>query len=351
MRTKILPALLPDRFPRLDWIQIEITTHCNGDCLYCPRSAWRSHWQARHLPPEIYEKLLPTFHQAGLVHLQGWGEPLTHPGFLSFLKRAKQAGARVGTTTNGTRITSDTAERLVDSGLDLIAFSLAGLENTNDTFRGSGTFNAVRQAIDRLQRAKAKYGVKTPAIHLAYMLLRSGLEEIERLPAFMNESGAVEAVVSSLSLIVRPALTEEARLAESGRPWKNCKDRLHAIRQEAAAHNRTIACQLVSPEPVPPRCSENIGRALVVNASGTVSPCVMTGLPVPESRCQHYVNHQPQAVINQFFGNLTQNSLSDIWRNKEYRRFRRAVLRSDFPPACRTCAKRFLDPVTPENKP
>ncbi|NLE77518.1 MAG: radical SAM protein, partial [Chloroflexi bacterium] len=30
--------------PTLDWIQVQVTSVCNADCTYCPRSAYRAVW-------------------------------------------------------------------------------------------------------------------------------------------------------------------------------------------------------------------------------------------------------------------------------------------------------------------
>ena len=87
--------------PRLDWIQVEVTSYCNAACVYCPHTVYQGHWASRHLPLTTFAKLLPALARARLVYLQGWGEPLLHPDFFNMVALAKQAGCRVGTTTNG----------------------------------------------------------------------------------------------------------------------------------------------------------------------------------------------------------------------------------------------------------
>ena len=76
-------------YPPLDWIQVEISSLCNGKCIYCPHTEYRGNWQSRLLPMELYLRIIPALKKTKLVHLQGWGEPFTHPDFIDFLRLAK----------------------------------------------------------------------------------------------------------------------------------------------------------------------------------------------------------------------------------------------------------------------
>ena len=44
--------------PFLDWIQVEVTSHCNADCVYCPHSVFKEFWQDRHMPMDVYQQTL-----------------------------------------------------------------------------------------------------------------------------------------------------------------------------------------------------------------------------------------------------------------------------------------------------
>jgi len=47
--------------------------------------------------------------------------------------------------------------------------------------------------------------MKDCASAIAYMLLRSGLDELEKLPEFLSHTGADQTIVSSLSFVTNPA--------------------------------------------------------------------------------------------------------------------------------------------------
>lgn len=71
--------------PELDWIQVEVTTYCNSDCIYCPHTTMGSRWRKMHRTLELFRELIPFIRYTKLIYLQGWGEPLLNPEFFEML--------------------------------------------------------------------------------------------------------------------------------------------------------------------------------------------------------------------------------------------------------------------------
>jgi MoaA/NifB/PqqE/SkfB family radical SAM enzyme len=140
--------------PRLDWIQVEVTSHCNASCSYCPRTVYREGWQNRNLPLAAFERLLPAFPRTKMVFLQGWGEPFVNDNLMTMIRLAKEAGCKVGTTTNGMLLNKKVITQLVAPGLDMLAFSLAGVDKSNDTVRLGTRIDTILEAIALLSEAK-----------------------------------------------------------------------------------------------------------------------------------------------------------------------------------------------------
>lgn len=321
---------------------MEISSYCDAGCIYCPHKVYKNNWQNRRLPLEIFEKLVPAFPKAALVHLQGWGEPFTHSGLLDMLRIAKKAGCSVGTNSNGNLLNKETIEALVNEGLDIMGFSLAGIDKKNDLIRKGTQINKVRDCIDKIRSAKAKYGTDKPKIHIAYMLLRSGLDKLDKLPPFLAELGADQTVISSLSLVVDQALAPEAMLASNEKEYMEIKKRLLEARQASEGLGTEIYFHLVSPLLTPSCCSENIGQALFVGSNGDISPCVMTQVPVT-GRNYYWFEGQRQILNKLHFGNIRDDSISTIWNRKEYREFIHTIDMGGVPNICRNCYKRFID--------
>ena len=225
----IIEKILSLFAPTFDWIQVEVTSACNAACIYCPRTVYRDIWEDRRLPLDVFRKLGPAFAKTRHVHLQGWGEPFLHPDFFDMVAIAKAAGCRVGTTTNGMLLNRDRITGIIESGVDIIAFSLAGTGETNDIIRKGTSLKKVLEAIRALEREKKERGTEKPEIHVAYMLFRSGMQELEALPELLEGLGASQVVVSTLDFVPTDELRKEAVIPETVEEYREICSRLDSL--------------------------------------------------------------------------------------------------------------------------
>jgi len=263
--------------------------------------------------------------------LQGWGEPLLHRDFFSLVRLAKGAGCRVGTTTNGMLLGDESVPALFDSGLDVIAFSLAGGDAYHDRVRRGTILARVLDAMERLAAERLRRGLTRPAIHVAYMLLRSGLESCARLPELLRRVSVDAVVVSTLDFVCAEDLRAESlRLDEGG---------LAAARRllEDLGRQGLPVYHYLGNGPAG-RCAENPYRALFVTVDGSVAPCVYLGLPVAEP-VKIYDIPAGRFHAPLIFGNIGERTLAEVWRGWDYRSFRRALKRGTLPEPCRFCLK------------
>jgi MoaA/NifB/PqqE/SkfB family radical SAM enzyme len=326
-------------FEPKDWIQIEVTSRCNARCIYCPRTVYRNHWKNRDLSLKTFQRIMPALPKAALTYLQGWGEPLLHPEFAAMVRMVKAAGSTVGTTTNGVLLNNGRIRDLIEAGLDILAFSLAGTSSAcNNAARPGAPLGLVLEQIDRVRRIKEQCNSSTPVIHIAYMLLRSGLADLPALPQLMARYGVEQAVVSVLDFEPEAALPEEVLVPKTEEARRKL-DELFTTLQAAAAETGvtihtprlTTASTLI--------CTENVQHAMVVSADGEVSPCVYANIP---AALTHYVRSgQPAPYHRITFGDINAQILPVIWRNKSYQRFRSSLEEGNPPDFCRTCPKRI----------
>jgi MoaA/NifB/PqqE/SkfB family radical SAM enzyme len=334
--------------PTLDWIQIEVTTHCNGSCIYCPHTLMQNHWANKHLPIDLFRKLIPYLKHVDLVYLQGWGEPLLHQDFFEMVRMCKDQGKRVGFTTNGMLLSEDTIHVLIALELDIVAVSLAGTTaGTHNQIRKGTDFHKVICQLDRLREIKAQRKVQLPAVHLAYLMLKSNFEELKGIPQLAKRVGANQIVASNLSLILDPSLLGEAIFLDQERIGYY-RDTLNEVRRQAAIEDMVFEYRSPGFDSGSLGCSENVHRACVVNVQGEVIPCVFVN-PVLASDYIFEDQSLPIEVIS--FGNIRNQSLTGIWNKKEYRHFRnlfhpetektREEIRSQLHPSCAKCYKRL----------
>jgi MoaA/NifB/PqqE/SkfB family radical SAM enzyme len=330
----IWPTLTNLFHPRLDWIQVEVTTHCQAACSYCPHTVYREHWKSRHLALDTFQRLLPDLKRARLVHLQGWGEPLLHPDFFTLVSLARGAGCTVGTTTNGMLLDTDSLRRLVDLEVSVVAFSLAGVGGKND---------AVLEKIVALNEIKARKGALLPRVNVAYMLLSSGLDDLALLPQALAGLGVGQVVVSTLDFVASPTLAQESLSLLPPEEWREFAAGLEELADRGRRQGLEVYSSLPPSGQTGPACPENAARALCVAADGALAPCVFLNLPVSE---ETYVSLEGEAPYRRLgFGNLTEEqSFLRIWRSPDYRAFRRAWGCGALPPACRGCLKPLKKP-------
>lgn len=307
----------------LECLQVEVTSHCLGRCTYCPHTTEGANWRSTHMSPAIFAGLWPLMRRCSRVHLQGWGEPLLHPHFFEFVALALRAGCRVSTTSCGLRMDDELAVRLVDSGLDLMAFSLSGTDEASNASRAGVPFARVEQAVTTLQRVrKARMGVHLE-VHLAYLLLYSGIPALDRLPALMDRWDVHGAVVSTMDFIAHPALAAEAFLPDEQGKIAEARAALQRLSSSRPLH-------YALPGQIPaPQCRERVQSTLYVSAEGVVSPCVYLNVP------------SDQAERRLVFGQIPKESISDIWEKPDYAAFRRTIGTPAPHPSCLNCPKRF----------
>ena len=324
-------------FSPKDWIQIEVTSRCNAGCTYCPRTVFKDFWQDRTLSMELFERIAPAFRRTGLVYLQGWGEPFLHPEVLTMARIAKNAGCSIGTTTNGMLLKDRLIEQVVGCGLDVLAFSLAGTTSaSNDRHRPGTQLEKVLEAIRQVQKIKKNRGTTLPAVHVAYMLLRSGIGELADLPSLLADAGVEQVVVSALDYVPSDALSGEV-LTTADLDGSEIELLFERVRAEGERLGIGIHTPSARPGHIPGSCSENIQKALFVSADGTVSPCTLTNIPVAEGNAG--CTEQERPYHRTVFGTVRESSLPAIWRSREYARFRRAHAQGVPPRGCRDCPK------------
>lgn len=330
---KILSAIAPT----FDWIQVEITSSCNAACIYCPRTVYRDVWEDRHLPLDTFRKLEPAFAKSRHVHLQGWGEPFLHPDFFDMVAIAKAAGCWVGTTTNGMLLNRDRITRMIESGVDIIAFSLAGTGETNNVIRKGTSLKKVLEAIQALDREKRERGRERPEIHVAYMLFRSGMGELEALPALLDGLGVSQVVVSTLDFVPTDELRKESVIPATEEGYLEICSRLDHLVEAGREKGLSVHYHLVSPDKRREVCTENIQRALCISSDGAVTPCMYTNLRV--SGTYYDLKGKRVSCERMVFGNIYEKEVKDIWKEKSYSAFRRSFCKGELAPTCQKCPK------------
>lgn len=323
-------AFLGTRRP-LDCIQVEVTSRCPGRCTYCPHTTQREKWLSRDMDMETFGRLWPLMRRSGRVHLQGWGEPLLNPAFFDMAALARKAGCRVSTTTCGLRMDPELALRIVESGIDIVAFSLAGTDTASNASRLGVDFDRVCQAVTTLQAVRRERMGVHLELHFAYLMLASNMEAVAGLPALMQRLGVHAAVISTLDYIPEPGLEAEGFTPQETDKLAKAAAILSVAEAEARRMDLGFHYELPSAAAPGIACRENILRSLFISANGTVSPCVYVNVPM-----------EAEDPKRRVFGNVRETDPIEIWESADFRRFRERLAGGDPDLPCRSCPKRFM---------
>lgn len=315
----------------LDCVQVEVTSRCPGRCTYCPHTTQKAHWRPRDMEMATFGRLWPLMRRSGRVHLQGWGEPLLNPAFFEMAALARKAGCQVSTTTCGLRMDENLAHGIVESGIDMVAFSLAGTDTASNASRRGVGFDRVCEAVATLQAVRrARMGVHLE-IHIAYLMLASTMEAVAGLPALMQRLGVHAAVVSTLDYIPEPGLAQEAFSPSETAKLAQAEAILSKTAAEAKRLGLDFHYELPHPGAAGTSCRENITRSLYVSADGSVSPCVYVNVPTDVA--------DPGRRV---FGNVRDQDPIDIWESADFKSFREQLAGGNPDLPCQRCPKRFM---------
>jgi hypothetical protein len=115
-----------------------------------------------------------TLHQAG--------EPLLHPRIAEMVAYAKEQGLRwVRFATNGTLLTEDVAEDLIDAGLDSITVSMDSISATRycPGLKGDERLVSLDENIRRLIALRDAHGLGSPQVHMQIVRMPSTADLLE----------------------------------------------------------------------------------------------------------------------------------------------------------------------------
>ncbi len=164
----------------------ETTAGCNLECIHCRRLDVSRQLMKNDLSTQealLFVRALAAFAKPILV-LSG-GEPLFRPDIFQIAVHARDQGLAVALATNGTLIDERMAHAIVDSGIQRVAISIDGAdETTHDSFRRQpGSLAAAVKGFRHLRRLGM-------SMQINCTVTRHNVHQIETLYATAQELGA-----------------------------------------------------------------------------------------------------------------------------------------------------------------
>ena len=166
---------------------------CNALCPHCPYTNSNIRKEYRDMPymdEGIFKKIAD---ESGpfksYLRISGGGEPMLHPKATELLVYAKEKGCKIGLITNGSKFEGDSLEKLIDSEVDLIEFSVdADNEKDYAIYRKGLDWNLL---VANLKRAVSYRNLTKSRTRIIVSAVNQKGVDIDNIENFwINENGA-----------------------------------------------------------------------------------------------------------------------------------------------------------------
>ena len=154
-----IQQILAGKMPVPRTMEFFLSNVCNHACAGC-HSRYMHKDEDQFLDFDILKEVVTDFAELGVegVEISGGGEPLMYPQIIPAIAYMRARGLKVGMFTNGTLLTEELSEFLVENVLFLrIAFD-AGKPATYKKIHGRDDFGRLTTNLETLVRLKAKNG-------------------------------------------------------------------------------------------------------------------------------------------------------------------------------------------------
>lgn len=284
--------LFVEKFPL--HLDIGITNACNLKCTFCPRTIlieegkWR---EPKHMDMDMYKKIIDEAVILGTysINLNLLNEPLTHPKIIDMIKYAKEKGiVDVHFHTHGGLLTERISNEVLDSGLDKLLVSIdSPNKEEHERLRVLSNYDTVVEGLLRFKKMRDDRGLLSPLIKCNFIQFPGTTREK------LNED-----------IIFGLKLGDCVGLQEYIRPTLDNGEGINF----QSGYKSSFVCQ----QPF---------TRLAIIEDGRVSPCCT------------------DSNLDLIVGDLTKQSLLEIWESKEMQNVRKLHSDGEFYKlrACRNC--------------
>lgn len=174
--------------PGMGVFRIETINTCNLKCVMCTYPMVTRKKEIMSM--DLYKKIINESAELGVkrVSLQNYGEPLLDPHIFDRIKYAKSKGLKTSFYTNATFLRGDVVDKVFDSGLDIIKFSLdAGDKETYEKIRLGGDWKQVKKNVISFYNRREELGLKTPQILIRMVKQESNKDKIGEYKKFWKK--------------------------------------------------------------------------------------------------------------------------------------------------------------------
>lgn len=291
-------------FPLPRVVRLELSSRCNLRCIHCPTGIKKGSPRG-DMSFEIFNRIIDELKKYSGVDVAvpyHGGEPFLNKNIFEMIRTLKSIGIHfIKIDTNGMLISDKVISEIIESGIDLIYFSLDGRSPAeNNRIRRGSDYYKVIFIVKKLLVQKMKLGSKNPRV------------------AIVNSQIPTEAQIKHNAQASIPKFILDDFRDFSGQiefqsthsyQWPGFEQ----FNQFKLAENPAKVGLLSN-------YCDQIMQTITFRWNGDVVPCCNDIL----SKC--------------VMGNIKNKSLDDIWNNAKYREMRQKISLRQYPSLCSQCS-------------
>ncbi|MCR4395057.1 MAG: SPASM domain-containing protein, partial [Dehalococcoidales bacterium] len=314
-------------------------------------------------------KGIAEFYPVPSVFIGGFGEPLMHPGIVDMVEKLHALNARVEIITNGTLLTKEMSEALIQAGISTLWVSIDGArpESYADIRLGAELDNVIRN-ITYFSNYFHHHGLTRIQLGIVFVMMRRNIADLPQIRDLAWKVGASHLLLTNVlpytpemrhealyynSLnetcapepdynlpLVMPFLSYADDITDGMVPQSTLRTSLPRIDlNNFTAHHLS---SLMRPgvnlyygdnnfRSLNNRCPFIERGSTAVSWDGYISPC----LPLMHDYI-HYLDKWERFSKSWKIGNVAKRSIRELWYEPDYIEFRKRVQRFEFSP-CTLC--------------
>lgn len=299
---KVLSSFYISRFTKtpLQWglpmsISFEPTTSCNLRCPECPSGLRQFTRPTGMLKKDFFRQTIDDIYKDILYLIFYFqGEPYLNRDFLEMVRYASAKGIYTATSTNAHYLTDEMARKTVESGLDRLIISIDGTtQEVYKQYRIGGDISKVIEGAKNIVKWKKELKSKTPFVFFQFLVVKPNEHQVGEIKKLAEEVGVDEVRYKTAQVY----------------DYENDPNQLIPSNEKFSRYKKNNNGKTISKNKLANHCWK-LWQANVITWDGLVVPCCF----------DKDASHQ--------LGNLKMQSFKEIWRNNNYKQFRKELMTS-----------------------
>lgn len=298
-------------------LQIELSSSCNLTCTICARSEFP--YGPGYFPLSSFSSLVPAFPYVKKLILHGYGEPLMHPKFPEIMEIIGPHSCHKSFYTNGTLLSGKRVDAIFQGNIDEIAVSIdTPHAPTFESIRTGASFRRIVENIDNfIAKRDARKKAKRPRVILATVAMTDTVQHLPSLVDFAASLG-VDAVEVNYLMAYKKSLVKKSLYflqEQSNIAFIEAKERAkrHGMELRLPA---LFSLKKTHEGPRPQNVCPRLYDFIYIGYDANVRPCCFPLL---------------------FVGNISNESIKEIWNGKAYQNLRESFAKRMPPQFCGEC--------------